>query len=263
MIIDDIIEAKNQLAEMISGKFGKASATVVIEEFLNGIEFSVFALTDGTDYVLLPEAKDYKRVGAGDTGLNTGGMGAVSPVPFIDNVLWQKVIQKIVKPTIHGLKAENFDYTGFVFFGLINVKGEPMVIEYNCRLGDPETEVIIPRIESDLVDLLMDTVTGNLNNSAIQVNKQFAATVMMVSGGYPEDFEKGKTITGTENILTSIVYHAGTAEKEGNVVTNGGRVLAITTLADNFKDAVNISLANADIIQYDAKYYRRDIGYDL
>lgn len=263
LIIDDIIEAKNQLAEMISGKFGKASATVVIEEFLSGIEFSVFALTDGTDYVLLPEAKDYKRVGAGDTGLNTGGMGAVSPVPFIDNVLWQKVIQKIVKPTIHGLKTENFDYTGFVFFGLINVKGEPLVIEYNCRLGDPETEVIIPRIESDLVDLLMDAVTRKLNNSAIQVNKQFAATVMMVSGGYPEDFEKGKTITGTENILTSIVYHAGTDEKEGNVVTNGGRVLAITTLADNFRDAVNISLANADMIQYDAKYYRRDIGYDL
>ncbi len=263
LILDDLGEAKVQLHEMLSGKFGRASDTVVIEEFLSGIEFSVFALTDGKDYILLPEAKDYKRVGIGDTGLNTGGMGAVSPVPFIDDALWQKVIQKIVKPTISGLSTEKMDYTGFVFFGLINVLGEPMVIEYNCRLGDPETEVIIPRIKSDLVDLLLDAVHGNINNSVIEVSKQSATTIMMVSGGYPGDFVKGLPISGADDIKTSIVFHAGTTVKDNIVVTNGGRVLSITTLADDFRDAANISLANAELINFDGKYYRSDIGYDL
>jgi phosphoribosylamine---glycine ligase len=263
LIIDNIEEAKSQLGEMLSGKFGSASATVVIEEFLAGIEFSVFVLTDGQDYVLLPEAKDYKRIGVGDTGLNTGGMGAVSPVPFLDEILWTKVIDKVVKPTINGLKADNFDYTGFVFFGLINVQGEPMVIEYNCRLGDPETEVIIPRIETDLVTLLCDAVKGNLKNATINISKQSAATVMMVSGGYPGDFERGKVISGTEDVQQSILFHSGSKDQSGAVVTNGGRIMAITTLADDFREAVKTSLANAEKIQYENKYYRTDIGFDL
>ena len=263
LIIDELSEAKNQLNEMLSGKFGKASETVVIEEFLSGIEFSVFALTDGKDYILLPEAKDYKRVGEGDTGLNTGGMGAISPVPFVDKILWEKVIERIVKPTIEGISAEKMDYTGFVFFGLITVKGEPFVIEYNCRLGDPETEVIIPRINDDLVTLLHDAIYGSLKDKILSISDKSAATVMMVSGGYPGDFEKYKVINGTENINTSLVFHAGTISKEGKILTNGGRVLAVTTLNHDFKKAVEISLKNVEEISFEGKYYRRDIGFDL
>lgn len=263
LIIDELSEAKNQLNEMLSGKFGKASETVVIEEFLSGIEFSVFALTDGKDYILLPEAKDYKRVGEGDTGLNTGGMGAISPVPFVDKILWEKVIDRIVKPTIEGISAEKMDYTGFVFFGLITVKGEPFVIEYNCRLGDPETEVIIPRINDDLVTLLHDAINGSLKDKILSISDKSAATVMMVSGGYPGDFEKYKVINGTENINTSLVFHAGTISKEGKILTNGGRVLAVTTLNHDFKKAVEISLKNVEEISFEGKYYRRDIGFDL
>ncbi|MBP6238793.1 MAG: phosphoribosylamine--glycine ligase [Saprospiraceae bacterium] len=263
LIIDELSEAKNQLNEMLSGKFGKASETVVIEEFLSGIEFSVFALTDGKDYILLPEAKDYKRVGEGDTGLNTGGMGAISPVPFVDKILWEKVIDRIVKPTIEGISAEKMDYTGFVFFGLITVKGEPFVIEYNCRLGDPETEVIIPRINDDLVTLLHDAINGSLKDKILSISDKSAATVMMVSGDYPGDFEKYKVINGTENINTSLVFHAGTISKEGKILTNGGRVLAVTTLNHDFKKAVEISLKNVEEISFEGKYYRRDIGFDL
>ena len=263
LIINDLSEAKKQLNEMLSGKFGKASETVVIEEFLSGIEFSVFALTDGKDYIILPEAKDYKRIGEGDTGLNTGGMGAVSPVPFVDKVLWEKVVDRIVTPTIEGISAEKMDYTGFVFFGLITVKGEPFVIEYNCRLGDPETEVILPRINDDLVILLQDAIDRRLKGKTLNISDEAAATVMMVSGGYPGDFEKNKVITGTENINTSLVFHAGTTSKEGKILTNGGRVIAVTTLKHDFRQAVEISLKNAEEINFEGKYYRNDIGFDL
>ena len=263
LICDDIATAKNQLAELLDGKFGKASEKVVIEEFLSGIEFSVFALTDGKDYILLPEAKDYKRVGEGDSGLNTGGMGAVSPVPFVDDSMWKKVISRIVEPTIKGITAENMDYTGFVFFGLISVNGNPMVIEYNCRMGDPETEVVIPRIKSDLVDVFISTANGGLAETKIEIIKDAAATIMMVSGGYPGDFEKGKVIKGIPEENKSIVFQAGTTLKSGEIVTNGGRVLAVTTIDQDFRNAVKKSLEIADQIEYQGKYYRRDIGFDL
>jgi len=263
LIIEDIEEAKLELKAMISGKFGKASATVVIEEFLSGIEFSVFALTDGKDYVLLPEAKDYKRIGEGDTGLNTGGMGAISPVSFVNEVLWKKVINKIVKPTIDGLYLENMDYTGFVFFGLINVGGEPYVIEYNCRMGDPETEVVIPRIMDDLVEILKAAVDKKLSGRELTFTEKAAATIMMVSGGYPGNFEKNKVILGLESVSDSMIYHAGTTEKDGQILSAGGRVLAITTLNVDFKHAVEISLANAEKISFNGQYYRKDIGFDL
>lgn len=263
LICDDITTAKNQLAELLDGKFGKASEKVVIEEFLSGIEFSVFALTDGKDYILLPEAKDYKRVEEGDSGLNTGGMGAVSPVPFVDDNMWEKVKSRIVEPTIKGIAAENMDYTGFVFFGLISVNGNPMVIEYNCRMGDPETEVVIPRIKSDLVDIFISTAQGRLAETKIEIIKDAAATIMMVSGGYPGDFEKGKVIKGIPEENKSIVFHAGTTVKSGEIVTNGGRVLAVTTIDPDFRIAVKKSLKIADQIEYQGKYYRRDIGFDL
>ena len=263
LICDDITTAKNQLAELLDGKFGKASEKVVIEEFLSGIEFSVFALTDGKDYILLPEAKDYKRVGEGDSGLNTGGMGAVSPVPFVDDNMWEKVKFRIVEPTIKGIAAENMDYTGFVFFGLISVNGNPMVIEYNCRMGDPETEVVIPRIKSDLVDIFISTAKGRLAETKIEIIKDAAATIMMVSGGYPGDFEKGKVIKGIPEENKSIVFQAGTTVKSGEIVTNGGRVLAVTTIDPDFRIAVKKSLKIADQIEYQGKYYRRDIGFDL
>jgi phosphoribosylamine--glycine ligase len=263
LICDDIATAKNQLAELLDGKFGKASEKVVIEEFLSGIEFSVFALTDGKDYILLPEAKDYKRVGEGDSGLNTGGMGAVSPVPFVDDNMWKKVISRIVEPTIKGITSENMDYTGFVFFGLISVNGNPMVIEYNCRMGDPETEVVIPRIKSDLVDVFISTANGGLAETKIEIIKNAAATIMMVSGGYPGDFEKGKVIKGIPEENKSIVFQAGTTLKSGEIVTNGGRVLAVTTIDQDFRNAVKKSLEIADQIEYQGKYYRRDIGFDL
>lgn len=263
MIIDGIQEAKTMLREMLSGKFGKASDTVVIETFLKGIEFSVFALTDGKNYLLLPEAKDYKRIGTGDTGLNTGGMGAVSPVSFADEELWQKVIDRIVKPTISGIYAEKMDYTGFVFFGLINVDGDPYVIEYNCRMGDPETEAVLPRVKSDWVQLLQAAVEGRLDKQSIETDDRYAVTVMLVSGGYPEDYAKNKVIQGLDGIEDSLLFHAGTAAFNGDIVTSGGRVLAVTTLHPDFKEAVRISMQNADKIQYEGKYYRNDIGFDL
>ncbi|MBK9734058.1 MAG: phosphoribosylamine--glycine ligase [Saprospiraceae bacterium] len=263
LIINDLEEAKSQLSEMLDGKFGKASEIVVIEEFLSGIEFSVFALTDGKNYILLPEAKDYKRVGNGDTGLNTGGMGAISPVPFVDDILWQKVINNIIKPTIEGIHLEQMDYIGFVFFGLINVAGNPYVIEYNCRLGDPETEVVLPRIESDLVEVFDKLVNGHISDCHLTISPDAAATVMMVSGGYPGDFEKNKIISGYEDIISSLIFHSGTDYFNQEIVTSGGRVLAVTTLHRDFKEAVKISIRNANKIMYENKNYRTDIGFDL
>jgi len=248
---------------MLEGKFGNASNKVVIEEFLDGIEFSIFALTDGKDYVLLPEAKDYKRIGEGDTGLNTGGMGAVSPVPFVDDVMMQKVIDRIVKPTIDGIADRGFDYYGFVFIGLISVADEPKVIEYNCRLGDPETEVVIPRLENDLVKLFLDTSNGKLSAQEINIKKETATTVMMVSGGYPEAYEKGKIITGIDSVKDALVFHAGTKKEDDQILTNGGRVMAITILGDDITSCVNNALNKADQIQFDKKFYRTDIGKDL
>lgn len=263
LIIDDIQEAKASLKEMLEGKFGDASRTVVIEQFLSGIELSVFALTDGESYVLLPEAKDYKRIGENDTGLNTGGMGSISPVPFANAEFLSKIEDKIVKPTIEGIKKEGMNYHGFVFFGLIKVGDEPFVIEYNVRMGDPETESVMPRLQSDLVDLLAKTAQNELNNCSIQIDKRTAATVILVSGGYPEAYEKGKEITGFNHVSDSILYHAGTNHKENKVVTSGGRVIAICSMAENMKLALKKSYAAAEKIEFDKKHYRKDIGFDL
>jgi phosphoribosylamine--glycine ligase len=263
LIIHDLHEAKNALKIMLEGQFGAASAKVVIEEFLDGIEVSYFVLTDGDNYKLLPEAKDYKRIGVGDTGLNTGGMGAVSPVPFADAEFTQKVIDRIVAPTIKGLKAEEINYQGFIFLGLIKVNNQPMVIEYNVRMGDPETEVVIPRIESDFLELLAAIPEKKLNEKSLTIKKESATTVMLVSGGYPEDYEKGKIITGLDDVQDSIVFHAGTSEKEGNIVTNGGRVIAVTSYGTSKDEALRISFRNAEKIQFDKKYFRSDIGFDL
>lgn len=264
LIIDNLDEAKAELENMLlNAKFGDASATVVIEEFLHGIELSVFVLTDGKSYKILPAAKDYKRIGEGDTGLNTGGMGAVSPVPFADEAFIKKVEEKVVKPTINGLVKDGIDYRGFIFIGLMNNKGEPSVIEYNCRMGDPETEVVIPRIESDLLDLLDGVATQTLDKKSFAVTSQTATTVVLVSGGYPEDYEKGKVVSGLEKVEGSQVFHAGTKQDGDKVVTSGGRVFAVTSFGNSIKEAVATSFSNAEKITYDKKYYRRDIGKDL
>jgi phosphoribosylamine---glycine ligase len=264
LIIDDVKEAKKELKNMlVSKKFGEASKRVVIEEFLKGIEMSVFVLTDGHSYKILPEAKDYKRIGEGDTGLNTGGMGAVSPVPFASAELMDKIETRIVKPTIKGLQAEGIDYKGFVFIGLMIVKNEPYVIEYNCRMGDPETEVVMPRIKSDILDLFEGVYTETLSERDLEFDPRTAVTVMMVAGGYPEDYAKGHTIFGLNEVQGCQVFHAGTSSDGPVVKTNGGRVLAITSLAKDITQALERSYANASIIKYDGAYYRRDIGKDL
>lgn len=264
LILNDINEAKAELKAMISdAKFGAASAKVVIEEFLHGIELSVFVLTDGKSYKLLPAAKDYKRIGEGDTGLNTGGMGAVSPVPFADEAFLKKVEEKIVKPTIAGLNKEGIDYRGFIFIGLMNDNGEPSVIEYNCRMGDPETEVVVPRIKSDLLELLEAVGKQDLHNTSFELDPRIATTVMMVAGGYPEDYEKGHEVSGLENVKESIAFHAGTKQDGDKVLTNGGRLIAVTSFGNTIEEATSKSFSNAEKINYKGKYYRKDIGKDL
>ena len=264
LIIQDLAEAKNELRNMlVHQKFGSASSKVVIEEFLDGIELSCFVLTDGKSYKILPTAKDYKRIGEGDTGLNTGGMGAVSPVPYVDAVLMEKIETRIVKPTIEGFQKDGIPYKGFVFIGLINVNNEPIVIEYNVRMGDPETEVVVPRLKSDLVELFLAVANEKLDEFNLEIDDRTATTVMIVSGGYPEDFEKGKVITGIEKISDSIVFHAGTKLENGNVVSNGGRVMAITSYGDNFQEALNKSYKNVDKLHFDNMNFRKDIGFDL
>ncbi|TDD99627.1 phosphoribosylamine--glycine ligase [Flavobacterium cellulosilyticum] len=265
LIIQDLAEAQEELRNMlVHQKFGDASSKVVIEEFLDGIELSCFVLTDGKNYKILPTAKDYKRIGEGDTGLNTGGMGAVSPVPYVDAVLMEKIESRIVKPTIEGFQKDGIEYKGFVFIGLINVNNEPIVIEYNVRMGDPETEVVVPRMKSDLVEMFLAVANEKLGDFILEIDERSATTVMLVSGGYPEDFEKGKVISGIENIEDSIVFHAGTKlDENGNVLSNGGRVMAITSYGDNFQEAIKKSYQNIDKLNFDKMYFRKDIGFDL
>lgn len=263
LIIDDLAEAEQSIREMLGGMFGKASETVVVEEFLSGIECSVFALTDGKDYKILPVAKDYKRIGEGDTGLNTGGMGAISPVPFANEVFMKKVEERIIIPTVRGLQQDGVHYKGFIFFGLISVNSEPFVIEYNVRMGDPETEAVILRIKSDLVDLFEGVAMRNLAGRQLVIDEACAATVMMVAGGYPGIYEKGDVISNMDQISGSILFHSGTRNEEKNVVTNGGRVLAVSSTGRDIREALGISYSNADKIQFKNKFYRRDLGFDL
>lgn len=264
LIIDNLTEAKAELKSMLAdAKFGDASSRVVIEQFLSGIECSVFVITDGDSYKILPEAKDYKRIGEGDTGLNTGGMGAISPVPFCDKTFLDKIENQIIIPTVKGLKSENIVYKGFIFVGIINVKGEPYVIEYNCRMGDPETEVVMPRLKSDLLDLFEGIATNTLSECDIVFDDRSACTVMMVSGGYPENYQKGKTITGINSVTESIVFHAGTSSDGPVVQSNGGRVLAVTSYGRNLEAALQRSYDSIEKIQFDNVYYRKDIGFDV
>lgn len=264
LIINELEEAKSELKSMIvNKKFGDSSSTVVVEEFLNGIELSVFVLTDGKSYKILPSAKDYKRIGEGDTGLNTGGMGAISPVPFADRFYIEKVEREIIKPTIEGLQKDNITYQGFLFIGIINVKGDPKVIEYNVRMGDPEAEVVIPRIKSDLLNLLKGIGDGTFSEKDLNICEDVATTVMLVSGGYPQKYEKGKPIIGLEDIENSLIFHAGTRKINNEFITSGGRVLAITSLAKNMEEALKKSFINAEKVSFSKKYYRKDIGFDL
>ncbi len=264
LILKDLAEAQQELEYMlINSKFGEAGSKVVIEEFLDGIELSVFVLTDGKNYKVLPNAKDYKRIGEGNTGLNTGGMGAISPVPFADAAFMKKVEERIIKPTIHGIREESIDYKGFIFIGLIKVGDNPYVIEYNVRMGDPETEVVLPRIKSDLVELLQKTAQQKLDEVEVEIVEDSAATVMLVSGGYPENYEKGKEITGLDMVDGSIVFHAGTDSKDGKVITNGGRVLAVTSFGSDYREALKKSYQNVEKLHFDKIYYRKDLGFDL
>ncbi|MEA2107112.1 MAG: phosphoribosylamine--glycine ligase [Bacteroidota bacterium] len=263
LILEDMDEAKVALENMLKGQFGAASQTVVIEEFLSGIELSVFILTDGVSYKILPEAKDYKRIGEGDTGLNTGGMGAVSPVPFADKQFMDKVEKTIIQPTLYGLQQEKIEYKGFIFFGLMNVDGEPYVIEYNVRMGDPEAEVVIPRIKTDLLTLFKHVADQTLKDASFEMEEKATATVMLVSGGYPGKYEKGKKIQSFDKVNDSIIFHAGTTLKDKTLVTNGGRVMAVTSFGENIFDALELSYTNAEKINFQKKYYRKDIGLDL
>ena len=263
VILNDIKEAEQEILEMLNGKFGTAGQKVVIEQFLKGIELSVFIITDGISYKLLPVAKDYKRIGEGDTGLNTGGMGAVSPVPFADDIFMKKVIEWIIDPTMAGLVKDGILYKGFIFFGLINVAGNPFVIEYNARLGDPESEVIIPRIKSDFFELIEGVANSDLDLRTIEIDHRFATTVMLVSGGYPGNYEKNKSIQGLDLVDESIIFHSGTRKEPGNIVTSGGRVLAVTSWGTTMKEALETSYRNARVLNFEGKYYRTDIGFDL